>query len=194
MNKQGKAAIAVGAGILLLLGGGGTFAVWNGTSSNFSAGTVTAGTLTVSGTPTVKWYKGSVSPSNLIADISTYRVVPGDSLVLDASGVSIAYQGSDLYFYFTLAGIPTSGSGYTIGTATTTVQTGSLPSAVTGTHTYVQTIPSGTSVYPGSATAGSATLDVQIPVSFDATGTANTGATVSLANVNVAVQQVIQTS
>ena len=46
MNKITKASIAAGAGVILLLGGGGTLAYWNASTTAGSA-SITSGTLSV---------------------------------------------------------------------------------------------------------------------------------------------------
>lgn len=74
MNKVTKGALATAAGVALLLGGGGTLAVWN-ESVNTSAGTITAGELGLEAAEG-EW------TSNLsgVVDISSHKVVPGEVL------------------------------------------------------------------------------------------------------------------
>ncbi len=79
MNKFTKATIATGAGIVLLLGGAGTFAYWND-STDLAAGTITSGTLTLEqGTDAGVWT--DTSDSSTIASIGDFLIVPGDKLV-----------------------------------------------------------------------------------------------------------------
>ncbi|NUT69618.1 alternate-type signal peptide domain-containing protein [Pseudarthrobacter sp. C4D7] len=70
---KGTAAIAVGAA--LLLGGGGTLAAWNQEASA-DAGQIVAGDLGLQAQTGV-WTDGGTQQ---IADITKYRVVPGDKL------------------------------------------------------------------------------------------------------------------
>ncbi|KGJ79709.1 hypothetical protein GY21_04080 [Cryobacterium roopkundense] len=74
MNKLLKGSIAGAAGVALLIGGAGTFALWNDTAA-IAGGTITAGTLTVD-TGDGAWSDqfGSIS------SIGDYRIVPGDTL------------------------------------------------------------------------------------------------------------------
>lgn len=74
MNKFTKASIATGAGIVLLLGGGGTLAYWNA-EAGAGAGTINAGTLAITAGAAGTWedQNGSIDPS-------TFLVVPGDTL------------------------------------------------------------------------------------------------------------------
>ncbi len=80
MNKMAKGALAIGIGSALLLGGGGTLAVWNQTQSA-NAGQIAAGDLELTTQPGVwKNAYGTVvdlDPTNAVAD---YKVVPGDVL------------------------------------------------------------------------------------------------------------------
>ena len=55
MNRNAKGAIAVGAATLLLLGGGGTFALWNA-SQQVAAGTVLSGELSLTNGTAAGWY------------------------------------------------------------------------------------------------------------------------------------------
>ncbi|MHA7304948.1 alternate-type signal peptide domain-containing protein [Arthrobacter sp. TMN-49] len=76
MNKMAKGAIATGVGVILLAGGGGTLATWNQANSA-AMGSVVSGDLNL--VPVAKsavWTNASGNP----IDITTYKVVPGDSL------------------------------------------------------------------------------------------------------------------
>lgn len=91
MNKFTKGAIATGAGIILLMGGAGTFALWND-SASVAGGTIESGTLTIdaaAGAPGAgSW--SDVSNSSLpvsIDDIGEFLVVPGDVLEFTQSFV-----------------------------------------------------------------------------------------------------------
>ncbi|MCQ1954403.1 alternate-type signal peptide domain-containing protein [Arthrobacter sp. zg-Y238] len=77
MNKMAKGALAIGIGSALLLGGGGTLAVWNDTETSAS-GTITAGDLNLANTTdgAGKW----TNAKNEEVNINTYKVVPGDVL------------------------------------------------------------------------------------------------------------------
>ncbi|MBD8043069.1 alternate-type signal peptide domain-containing protein [Arthrobacter sp. Sa2BUA2] len=74
MNKMAKGALATGVGVALLLGGGGTLAVWN-QSQVVKAGTIVAGDLNlVAGEGA--WTNAAGTP----VDPASYKVVPGDVL------------------------------------------------------------------------------------------------------------------
>jgi len=83
MNKLIKGAVAGAAGIALLLGGVGSFALWNG-SATTGTGTIRSGTLALAsnstdagGTWTNTPY-GSSTPSTI--SLATFKAVPGDTL------------------------------------------------------------------------------------------------------------------
>ena len=87
MNKFTKGAIATGAGIVLLLGGAGTFAYWND-SADIAAGDIESGTLSL----TAGANGWEDQDGDTIADINSFLIVPGDVLTftgaytIDATG------------------------------------------------------------------------------------------------------------
>ncbi len=95
MNKLVKGAVATAAGVALLMGGAGTFALWN-TSEEVNAGTVEAGTLTIASAPPPEPGKTSRRQQQLrIIDISDWRIVPGDKLEF-TQNVTINATGDNL--------------------------------------------------------------------------------------------------
>jgi alternate signal-mediated exported protein len=77
MKKMTKGAIVTGLGVALLLGGGGTLAVWND-SADSTAGGIVAGDLELTDQETGVW-RSDVTGAT-ISDIGSYRVVPGETL------------------------------------------------------------------------------------------------------------------
>jgi len=77
MNKNAKGAIAIGAAVLLLLGGGGTFALWNA-SIDSAAGQVVSGELSLEETAgaTSGWYKSADFAADYFAWESSEPVAP----------------------------------------------------------------------------------------------------------------------
>ena len=76
MNKLTRGAIAGAAGIALLLGGAGTFATWNA-QTTVNAGVIHSGELAlVNSSDAGTWAIGTTT----VADISTHRIVPGDTI------------------------------------------------------------------------------------------------------------------
>lgn len=105
MNKLAKGAVAAGLGTILLLGGAGTFAYWN-SSVGVSGAAITAGNLVVtdaaptSGVWTVQ--KNGAGAALPIADIATFRAVPGDKLSF-VKTVKITATGDNLEATLSLA-------------------------------------------------------------------------------------------
>lgn len=81
MNKLLKGSIAGAAGIALLLGGAGSFALWNSTQS-VNVGSVASGTLSIAATGTPAWRDVSAGKTVSTIDISTFKVAPGDTIEL----------------------------------------------------------------------------------------------------------------
>src|SRR4051812_43560391 len=78
MNKLMKAAIAGAAGIALLAGGAGTFAVWNSTASIGSNSTISSGNLAITANNNGTWKAGTTTLTS--AQLAAYRLVPGKTL------------------------------------------------------------------------------------------------------------------
>lgn len=75
MNKVTKGALATAAGVALLLGGGGTLALWSD-AADTEGGTIVAGDLGLTAGAGV-W---TSNLSDAAIDIATYRIVPGETL------------------------------------------------------------------------------------------------------------------
>ncbi|MET4047975.1 MULTISPECIES: alternate-type signal peptide domain-containing protein [unclassified Rhodococcus (in: high G+C Gram-positive bacteria)] len=86
MKKATKGAVAAGAAAVLLLGGLGSFALWND-SEDIAGGTITSGELSLTQATAPVWTQttSDVNPAGEIADISAYRIVPGDIITYSAS-------------------------------------------------------------------------------------------------------------
>lgn len=91
LNKMTKGAIVTAAGVMLLVGGGGTLALWN-EEVNAAAGTVEAGDLDLVTDPGVWTVEGQQAP---IEDIEAYRVVPGDKLTYTQK-VDVVLEGNNI--------------------------------------------------------------------------------------------------
>ncbi|GAB3118958.1 alternate-type signal peptide domain-containing protein [Glaciibacter psychrotolerans] len=95
MNKLLKGSLAGAAGIALLLGGAGTFASWNDTAG-VTGGTIVAGNLKLIDSTTGTWtvsHDGGAPAA--IANIATFRAVPGDVLTYSSS-VKVVATGDNL--------------------------------------------------------------------------------------------------
>jgi alternate signal-mediated exported protein len=96
MNKLTKGTIAGAAGIVLLLGGAGTFALWNDTA-DIPGGTVTSGTLSFDDVAPGVWQDISpdVDGQPITIDPATFLTVPGDVLAY-TSEVVVNATGNNL--------------------------------------------------------------------------------------------------
>ncbi|MGL4305272.1 MAG: alternate-type signal peptide domain-containing protein [Mycobacteriaceae bacterium] len=94
MKKQTKGAIAAGAAGILLMGGAGTLALWSD-SEVIGGGTIASGELTIAPSGTPAWADVSDITPGAIADISTFKIVPGDILTYTAD-YKIAATGDNL--------------------------------------------------------------------------------------------------
>lgn len=79
MNKLTKAAIAGAAGIALLLGGAGSFALWNGSATS-AAGSIQSGTLSVTTSGAGTWANTPYNGTSGAVTIANFKAVPGDTL------------------------------------------------------------------------------------------------------------------
>lgn len=95
MKKVMKAAIAAGAAGALMLGGAGTFALWNATDA-IDAGAVSTGQLMLDTTtsPGV-WNDVSVPATPVLFDAVNETIVPGDTLEFTQT-VTIKADGKNL--------------------------------------------------------------------------------------------------
>jgi alternate signal-mediated exported protein len=76
MNKMIKGAAVAGLGVALLLGGGGTLAIWNDAADS-QAGSIIAGDLDLVADDAGTWTSSLSGP---ISVIGNYRVIPGETL------------------------------------------------------------------------------------------------------------------
>lgn len=94
MNKIVSGAVAGAAGIVLLLGGAGSFALWNA-NATVAASSVSSGNLAIAADTAGVWTDITNGGSKVI-DPSTYRIVPGNvlqytsALTVTATGDSLA--------------------------------------------------------------------------------------------------------
>lgn len=127
-----KALAAAGLGVILLAGVGGTFALWSD-DENLTTGTITNGELSLALT------EGSWSQNGEpLTDLSSFRMVPGDELVLTAE-VTPTIVGDNLVA--TLAGQYLGDSGEHWDVVTTLPDADSLTEADSGQpHDIVVTV------------------------------------------------------
>ncbi|WP_105035347.1 alternate-type signal peptide domain-containing protein [Cryobacterium aureum] len=179
MNKLLVSAIAGAAGLTLLLGGAGTFALWN-SSASIAGGTIAAGTLTVADSATAGVWKSGAT----VITLSNYRIVPGDVLTYTKT-VDIVASGDNLVATAVLdpaTVVPTNAAapidvklaGYITKSATLSI-TGA---GITGTSPNLTITP--------TATGGAArTATVIVTLTFPKTATAGAENDAKLGSVNL---------
>ena len=182
MNKLVKGSLAAAVGVALLMGGAGTLASWND-SAAVAGGTITAGTLSIAVPGTVPASDGWKSGSTAISNISTFRIVPGDTLTYTKT-FTVTATGDNLHATAALGSLAiTAASAGTADTALANLLTKSATFTVNGATT--------TTV---NASAGTQTIVVTATIAFPSSTTATdnpakTGA-VNLAAFNVTLTQV----
>jgi alternate signal-mediated exported protein len=189
MNKLTKGAIATAAGIALLLGGAGTFALWNG-QTTIAGGTISTGQLSIASTNGPVWKDiSSTVVGGTTVDPATQKIVPGDVLQLTQQ-VTLTTTGKNLKANFTFD--PTS---ITTDPALTAALTEGLTATVvpaTGAATLTPTGSNAYSVVPG--TASTTVVNVVFTVTFAAgtTGTVgqNIGSALNLSGLSYTLTQV----
>ncbi len=184
MNKMVKGSAAGAAGIVLLMGGFGTYALWTDTAAA-NSGQIQSGALDITGTGAPTWADVStVGSTGASWNPSTDAMVPGDKVAL-TQPVTINAVGKNLKVKFDVTGID-KGTWSNLGVSMT--YGGQSLSAVspqpTGGPEYTFTYNAASSI------AGTKNLVVTFDFPNDVTGTADQNKTVSLASVGVAVSQV----
>jgi alternate signal-mediated exported protein len=101
MRKTTKGALAVGAGVALLLGGAGTLAYWQDSAQIAPSGTIIAGDLDIAaGSGTWAWSDGSTGFSQ-----ANSRIVPGDKVAYTQT-FTVKTQGDHLKALLSTTGLP----------------------------------------------------------------------------------------
>jgi alternate signal-mediated exported protein len=158
MNKLVKGAIAGAAGIALLLGGAGTFALWN-SSATLTAPSITAGTLSLTANNDGVWKTlagGAWTPG-------TDKIIPGSTLVFTQT-LTVNAVGNGLKADLTYSGM--TGSGGLDTYVTKTLQITSSTATVTGNTL--------------SFAPGTSTVNVKMTVVFPSTVTGSQGQNATL--------------
>ncbi|NLE96739.1 MAG: alternate-type signal peptide domain-containing protein [Propionibacterium sp.] len=120
MNKMFKGAALTGLGVALLLGGGGTLAVWNAAAET-DAGQIVAGDLNLEADAGV-WTSDLAGGA---IDIEDYLVVPGETLTF-TQPLSITLEGNQLAADFTVTGT-SAANGFASGTVDVTTTLNGQP-------------------------------------------------------------------
>lgn len=83
-NKMIKGSVAGATGIVLLMGGFGTYALWSDSVSDLDGGALNSGELHINRATSngTAWYNGDDTTDPEILDINDFRMVPGDTVTL----------------------------------------------------------------------------------------------------------------
>lgn len=160
MNKLVKGSIAGAAGIALLLGGAGTFALWND-AETVNAGTIATGELDIALSGTGSWVDASPEYTTPVAfNPTTEKIVPGDTIRF-TQNVSIKATGKNLK-----AELSYNAGSIVINPALTSHVTVALTaSKLTGDATIAANGANKYTITPGAT--GTSTYAVTIEVKFD---------------------------
>ena len=179
MKKTTKGTIAIAAAITLLLGGAGSLAYWQ-ESASISASNFSTGELKVAVDTTAVWTVtkyGSSTPTP-ISDISTFKMVPGDTVTYAVG------------FTTTAAGTNLKASAAVTGGAVTGLPTG-VSSATAVIYDSITVTPASFNVPLGTKT-GSVKVTITWPWGTAGSDTAagSMNKTINLASTVVTVTQV----
>lgn len=164
MNKMTKGALATGLGATLLLGSGGSLAVWNSTAEAPAGSIVTGDLKLTAGT-------GIWTNSLGTIDLSTYKVVPGDTLTF-TQPVDVVLEGDRMEAKLTLTDNLTTAASYLqIGPTTLTDSTGASIATLT------------------DGSDGTYTAKVDVTFLPETSGTAGTNSTNDLGKIGFKLEQ-----
>jgi alternate signal-mediated exported protein len=189
MNKLVKGAVAGAAGIALLLGGAGTFALWNATVG-VSSGTISTGTLAFGTSASPVWTDKSAGALTTTFDPASQKIVPGDVVQL-VQTVSVTGSGKNLVASLTYVpssvAIPADLINAITPTLTVVQATGSAAATLTGSGTTASPY-----IITPTAAGGTSTYTVTISYAFAkaTAGLVGQGESVDLAGATFQLQQI----
>ena len=172
MNKLVKGSIAGAAGIALLLGGAGTFALWN-SNATLTAPSISSGQLALRANNNGVWKAADgteITPA-------TYRMIPGQTLTYTQT-LTVNAVGNGIKANLTYSGL--TGSGTLDPFVTKTLAVTSSSATVNG-----QTL---------AFTAGVSTVDVALTVTMPGdkiTGTQGMNSTLDLSSLTFTLAQTL---
>jgi alternate signal-mediated exported protein len=164
MNKLVKGAVAGAVGVALLLGGAGTFALWN-SSIGVTSGTISTGNLAFGTSSAKTWTDNSPGAATTTFDPTVNKIVPGDKVSLSQT-ITVTGSGKNLVASLTYVpssvAIPADLTGAIVPTLTVSKVSGDA--ALTGSGTVADPY-----IIKPSATGGTTTFTVVIAYAFDRT-------------------------
>ncbi|BDZ49350.1 hypothetical protein GCM10025867_15910 [Frondihabitans sucicola] len=169
MNKIITGAIAGAAGIALLLGGAGTFALWNANASS-AASSVSSGTLSLSANNDGTWTDITNGRSATI-NPSTALMVPGNTYQFTQT-LTVAATGNDLKANLTYASQSITGDAALLAATTKTLAVTSSSASVVASST--------ANTFVVSPSASTSTVKVVFTISLPASATTGQGGTLNI--------------
>jgi alternate signal-mediated exported protein len=192
MNKLIKGAVTGAAGIALLLGGAGTFAAWNASTSIAAGKSINTGKLSIDAVSNAKWFDindKTGASSEITTTIDDYVFAPGDHVQL-TEDLTLTATGNNLEASLA-ATLPASlkDKGFTVAAALTPATTASNIRTDDGGKTYTVTTTDGA--------ATTLTVPVTVDITFDGTtqneladGSSSMSQNISLSDVTIDLKQV----
>ncbi|WIB76677.1 alternate-type signal peptide domain-containing protein [Curtobacterium sp. MCPF17_002] len=172
MHKIVTGAIAGAAGVALLLGGAGTFALWNASAST-AASSVSSGSLTLSANNDGAWTDITNGRSATINPASAL-MVPGNTYQFTQT-LTIGASGQDLKANLTYANQSITGDAALLAATTKTLAVSSSSASV------VQSTASGASnTFVVSPSASTSTVKVVFTIGLPASATTGQGGTLNV--------------
>ena len=179
MNKIVNGAIAGAAGIALLLGGAGSFALWNASAST-AATQVSSGTLSLSANSDGVWTDITNGRSAAINPASVL-MVPGNTYQFTQT-LTVAATGQDLKANLTYASQSITGSAPLLAAVTQTL-------AVTSSSASVVQSQSSANTFVVSPSAATSTVKVVYTIGLPSSATSGQGGTLNLAGIAFTLTQ-----
>jgi alternate signal-mediated exported protein len=183
MKKQTKAAVAAGAGAILLLGGAGSLAFWNDTSTA-PGGVVSSGTLSLDDCAGGGTWTDVNHGNVVIPNITTFRIVPGDTVSYNCA-TAVNAIGNNL-----TATLTANIGAVTAGTGSAQLLAALQPAVITATANGVS-LPSGATGVQITPSVAGQPIVVTVTMTFNpaTTGTTAQAQTVNLAATTLNLQQ-----
>lgn len=167
-----KGTVAAAAGIAVMLGGAGTFALWNQQGA-IGSGSTGTGALTAEFDPQTTWQDTTAGAGNAVEDVTAFRMVPGDTLV-GSTAVTVTATGENL--------LVDTGLHYAEGT---------LPEDITAEVTLTDGEGEPVTRLQGSNTGTRHDLTATITLAFDADAEASMSEPIDLSAISVDLRQVL---
>ena len=162
-----KGAVAAAAGVAVLLGGMGTFALWNAEGA-LGEGNLQTGTLAAE-FGDITWNDVTPGHENVIADLDGFHMVPGD-VIVGTSTIEVVAQGENLVVVPQVVGE----TGVPITTLSDSVTVGVVLDGVPA----------------DGFREGTTSVDATITIAFDEAATGEMGLGLDLSATSINLQQV----